>query len=85
MGLLKAPKPPFDMEEWRAKPHLDKVRPLAVRWVEYGAESPSFVIAFYVLKLAAYIFGGLAIIAATPGIGGLSEIETWWHEPIVYQ
>jgi hypothetical protein len=85
MGLLKVPTPPVNMQEWKSDTHLRKVRPLAVRWVEYGAESPSFVIWFYVIKLAGYLVGGLAIIAATPGIGGLSEISTWWHEPIVYQ
>lgn len=85
MGLLKAPEPPVDMDEWRALTHLRKVRPLAVRWVEYGAESPSFVLWFYVIKLAGYVFGGLAIIAATPGIGGLADIADWWSEPIVYQ
>lgn len=85
MGLLKTPKLPVDLAEWRSRPHMQRVHPLAVRWVEHGAESPSFVIWFYVFKLAAYIFGGLALIAATPGIGDISEVSSWWHEPIVYQ
>jgi hypothetical protein len=85
MGLLKTPEPPVDLAEWRRRAHMQRIRPLAIRWVEYGAESPSFVNWFYVLKLTAYIFGGLALIATTPGIGGLSDISEWWHEPVVYQ
>lgn len=85
MGLLKAPAPPVDVATWKHDPHIRKIRPLAVRWAEHGAETPSFIIWFYIVKLAAYVAGGLAIIAATPGIGGLGELTSWWHEPIVYQ
>lgn len=85
MGLLTPPTPPVDMSTWRSLPQMEKVRPLILRWAEYGAESPLVVIWFYVIKLAAYIVGGLAIAAATPGIGGFGDIETWWTEPIVWQ
>lgn len=36
----------------------------------------------YVLKIVCVV---AMIAATTPGLGGLSEIGTWWTEPIVLQ
>jgi len=82
---LKAPPPPVTLAEWREQSHIAKIRPLAVRWAEYGADTPGFIHIFYVLKMALYIWGGLAIIAATPGFGGIGDLASWWAEPVVYQ
>ena len=38
------------------------MRPLAVRRVEYGFDSPWFVFVFYIRKMIAYVWGGLALI-----------------------
>lgn len=83
MIKLKAPAPPFDVAEWRKLSHIAKIRPLAVRWVEYGTDTPGFIHLFYVAKMALFVWGGYAVIAATPGFDG--DISTWWHEPVVYQ
>ena len=85
MMKLKAPPPPVTLAEWREQSHIAKIRPLAVRWAEYGADTPGFIHIFYVLKMALYIWGGLAIIAATPGFGGIGDLASWWAEPVVYQ
>jgi hypothetical protein len=85
MMKLKAPAPPVDVTEWRKLSQIAQLRPLAIRWVEYGTDTPGFIHIFYVVKMAAYIWGGLAIIAATPGFAGIGDIGTWWHEPVVYQ
>lgn len=85
MGL-KPPPPPVDMTEWRKLSHLDRLKPLAVRWASHGADLPSYILIFYVLKIAVYIFGGIALIGATtPGLGGIGNFTEWWSEPIVYQ
>lgn len=85
MGLMEPPPPPFDIAEWKRLPHMQKIRPLALRWVESGSDSPAIALGFYAVKLVAFVAGGWAFIAATPGLGGWGDISTWWHEPIVYQ
>ena len=84
MIKLKAPPPPVDMAEWRKLSHVAKIRPLAVRWAEYGSDTPGFIHIFYIIKMALYLVVGLLILAATPGFGGIGDIGTWWHEPVVY-
>ncbi|GAA5148210.1 DUF3556 domain-containing protein [Pseudonocardia eucalypti] len=85
MALLKVAKPPFDVDEWKRLSHVRRIRPLVLRWVEYGTDSPGAVHIFYILKIVAYCWGGVAIIATTPGLGGVTEFPQWWTEPIVYQ
>ena len=85
MALLKVAKPPFDVDEWKRLSHVRRIRPLVLRWVEYGTDSPGAVHIFYILKIVAYCWGGVAIIATTPGLGGVAEFPQWWTEPIVYQ
>lgn len=86
MKQLKVPPAPFDMAEWRKLPHMQRLRPLVVRWAEYGADSPSVVLIFYVIKIALYAAIGIGIIATTtPSLGGLGNFASWWSAPIVYQ
>jgi hypothetical protein len=84
MALLKS-SPPFDVGEWKQLSHIRRIRPLVLRWVEHGTDSPGVVHLFYILKIALYLVGAYAFVASTPGIGGLADIGDWWGEPIVYQ
>lgn len=85
MGL-QPPPAPVDMTEWRTLPHMERIRPLVVRWGEYGADSPPGILVFYLIKIVAYIGGAIAIIGVTtPGLGGIANFPEWWSEPIVYQ
>jgi Transmembrane protein of unknown function (DUF3556) len=87
MGLLTPAPPPFDdVEGWRRLPHLQRIKPLAQDWALNGFGTPPAVYLLYVLKLIAYVGGGLlAIAATTEGIGGFGDLGSWWTEPIVFQ
>jgi hypothetical protein len=43
MGFFEPSPPPFDLEEWRAKPHLSRLKPLVQDWGVNGFGSPTFV------------------------------------------
>ena len=43
MGFFEPAPPPFDLEEWRAKPHLSRLKPLVQDWGGNGFGSPTFV------------------------------------------
>jgi hypothetical protein len=86
MGFLSPTPPPFEIEEWRRLPHLDRIRPLAQDWALNGFGTPVAVYLLYVLKLVLYAGGGLLLISSTTeGLGGLGDIGSWWTEPIVFQ
>ena len=85
MGFISFTPPPFDLDEWKAKPHLERIKPLAQDWAVNGFGTPIAVYLLYVFKLMLFCLGALLVISTTPGIGGLGDFGDWWTEPIVFQ
>jgi len=86
MGFIQPSPPPFEYEEWRRLPHLERIKACAQDWALNGFGTPYFVYLLYIAKLIVYAGGGLLLISATtPGLGGLGELGSWWTEPIVFQ
>ncbi len=86
MGILTPAEPPFDVEEWRRRPHLERIKACAQDWALNGFGTPVAVYFLYVLKVALYAVGGLLVISATTSdLGGLGDLGSWWTEPIVFQ
>ncbi|GIH09455.1 membrane protein [Rhizocola hellebori] len=85
MGWIKPSLPDLDVAEWRSRPHLQRIKPLAQHWVDHGFGTPYAIHLLYVAKVAGYAIGGLAVAAATPGIGSLGNVSSWWFELVVYQ
>jgi len=86
MGFIDPSPPPFEYEQWRRLPHLERIKACAQDWALNGFGTPYFVYLLYIAKLILYAGGGLLVISATtPGLGGLGELGSWWTEPIVFQ
>ncbi|HSS04676.1 MAG TPA: DUF3556 domain-containing protein [Solirubrobacterales bacterium] len=85
MGFMQPTPPPFEYEEWRRLPHLERIKVCAQDWALNGFGTPYFVYLLYVVKLVLYAGGGLLLISATSGLGGLGDLGSWWTEPIVFQ
>jgi hypothetical protein len=85
MGFFEPSPPPFDLEEWKTKPHLTRLKPLVQDWGVNGFGSPTFVYFIYVLKLIVFSVGALFVISLTPGLGSLGNLSDWWTQPIVFQ
>jgi hypothetical protein len=86
MGFTTPAPPPFDVEEWERRPHLERIKPLAQDWAVNGFGTPVAVYFLYLFKLVAYALGGLLLISATTsGLGGLGDLGDWWTQPIVFQ
>src|ERR671919_735118 len=71
MGFLEPAPPPFDLEEWKARPHLSRLKPLVQDWGGNGFGSPTFVYFAYALKLVIFTVSGLFVISLTPGPGSM--------------
>ncbi len=85
MSFLSPSPPPFELEGWRAQPHLARLKPLVQDWGENGFGSPTAVYLLYAFKLVVYALGALLVISLTPGLGGLGNLGDWWSQPIVFQ
>jgi hypothetical protein len=86
MGFLQPSPPPFDLEEWKTKPFLTRLKANAQDWAVNGFGTPGAVYLLYAVKLVIYVLAGFLLISATtPGIGGLGDFGEWWKEPIVFQ
>src|SRR3954449_1252457 len=86
MGFLQPTPPPFDLEEWRSKPYLTRLKMNCQDWAVNGFAPPTAVYLLYAVKLVVYLFLGAVVISlTTPGVGGLSDIGDWWFKPIVFQ
>ena len=85
MGFFEPAPPPFDLEEWRAKPHLSRLKPLVQDWGGNGFGSPQFVYLLYAVKLVVYVVGAFFVISLTPGLGSITDIGDWWTQPIVFE
>jgi hypothetical protein len=67
------------------KPLMERMRELALFWVEHGFGSPRMIHTIYLVKLVVfYAFGGVLVATLTSGLSPW-DIGNWWNEPIVYE
>ncbi|WP_445166630.1 DUF3556 domain-containing protein [Mycolicibacterium sp. Dal123E01] len=85
MGFLKQEVPVIDFETWSKGTRAEKIKPMAKHWAEVGFGTPVVLHLFYVVKILLYVLVGALFGLATKGIGGLTDIGSWWSEPIVYE
>src|SRR3954453_23229776 len=86
MGFVQPEPPPFDLDEWRAKPYLARIKANCQDWAVNGFGTPGVVYLLYVVKLIIFSVGVFFVISiTTPGVGGLGDIGDWWTKPIVFQ
>jgi len=85
MGFISPAPPPVDLDEWKQKPHLERIKPLAQDWAVNGFGTPYVIYLLYVIKLVVFCLGAALLISTTPGLGGLGDFGDWWTEPIVFQ
>lgn len=86
MGLLSPTLPDIDLGQWRRLPQLERLKIQVQHWGEHGFGTPAGAYLFYVIKMVAYVMIPLWVISSsTPGLGTLSDIGSWWTQPIVFQ
>lgn len=86
MGFKNGDFPPVDLETFLDRPLMERVKALALHWVDYGFGSPRMIHTTYVVKvLVLYIGLGVALATMTSDVGSPWQFREWWDEPIVYQ
>ncbi|SDX65365.1 Transmembrane protein of unknown function [Saccharopolyspora shandongensis] len=86
MGFKTGDFPPVDLETFLDKPLRERLKALALHWVQSGFGSPKMIPATYVVKLLfLHVLAGTALATWTSGAGPFWDVGNWWDEPIVYQ
>jgi len=86
MGFKTGDFPPVEPDEFLERPLQERLRLLALHWVEYGFGSPKMIPATYVVKvLLLYVLSGTALVTWTSGVSPFWDVTHWWNEPVVYQ
>jgi hypothetical protein len=86
MGFTKPDLPQVDPETFLREPLMERMRVLALHWVEHGFGSPRMVHTVYILKLVLlYALGGVIVATATSNLPAFWHVSQWWNQPIVYQ
>lgn len=86
MGFTTGNFPPVDLQTFTDKPLQERVKTLALHWVEYGFGTAKMIPTIYVMKLLVLYVGlGLTLITLTSDVGAPWAVSAWWDEPIVYQ
>ena len=86
MGFTTTTFASAEPEVFVAQPLMERVKTLAVNWVDNGFGVPRMVHVIYVVKLAVfYVIGGVAIATVTSGLPAFWHVGQWWDQPIVYQ
>ena len=65
---------------------MERMRILAIDWVDNGFGSPRMVHTIYIAKLVFfYALGGVLVATLTSGLPAFWHVSRWWNQPIVYQ
>ena len=68
------------------KQWLDRMKALALHWVEHGFGSPRMIHTIYVVKLLVfYVLGGITVATWTSHLPPFWDVAGWWNQPIVYE
>ena len=85
MGFVQPDSPPVDPVTFMQKPLMERMKELAVFWVEHGFGSPRMIHTIYLVKLVVcYAFGGVMVATLTSGLSPW-DVGNWWNEPVVYE
>ena len=85
MGFINADLPDVDLATWKDRPHLERIKILALHWIDYGFGTPKMIHVLYCVKIAVFIVAGLLLASRTAGLGSIGDVAAWWTQPIFYQ
>jgi hypothetical protein len=86
MGFATPTYPAVDPETFLRQPLMERIRILAIKWVDYGYGVPRMIHLLYIVKLVLfYALGGIVIATVTSGLPTFWHVSEWWNQPIVYQ
>ena len=85
MSFTKPNFPAVEPETFLNKPLMERIKTLALNWVDNGYGAPRMVHTIYIVKLVLfYALGGIVVATVTSGLPAFWHVSQWWNQPIVY-
>ncbi len=86
MGFITPTLPDVDHDEFLTLPLMERIRIMALKWVDAGYGVPRMIHVLYIVKLVVF-YGilGVTIATATSDLPAFWHVSQWWDQPIVYQ
>ena len=82
MGFATPIYPAVDPETFLRQPLMDRIRILALKWVDYGYGVPWMIHLLYIVKLEFfYALGGIVVATVTSGLPAFWHVSGWWNQP----
>jgi hypothetical protein len=86
MGFTTPNLPAVDFETFLEQPLMERIKTLALKWVDHGYGVPRLVHLIYIAKLVLfYAVGGIAVVTVTSHLPAFWHVSGWWNQPIVYE
>ena len=85
MGILQPVSPPYNALAWLKMPLGQRGRLACESWALQGYGTPLAVYAVYLIKGLLYVGGWVLACSFSPSLGGLSNIASWWLDPLAFQ
>ena len=84
MGFTQPNLPRVEPETFLQQPFLERVKTLAVNWVDNGYGVPRMIHTIYIVKLVLfYALGGIVVATVTSDLPAFWHVSQWWNEQIV--
>ncbi len=78
--LMKPADLPYDFEEWQKLAFPERAKKVCQAWAIQGFGAPNFVIIFYSLKIAFYIWMWTLFCSYSTELGSIDTISEWWFK-----
>jgi hypothetical protein len=85
VSFLAPTPPPYDPLEWLTLPFPERVRRVSRAWALQGYGAPIGVYLVYLVKIGLYALGWALFCSTTSPAFSLSQLPSWWLEPIAFQ
>lgn len=85
MGFIQPNLPVVEIAEWSKRPRAQRVVPMMQHIAANGFGTPLIMHVMYGIKILLYVLGAWVLAWTTTGIGGFTDVASWWTEPIVFQ
>ena len=85
MSFFTPKLPPYSSEVWRNAILDERAQLCTTSWATQGYGTPLSAYAFYIIKLALYVWGWLFFSSLSPALGSWETLPDWWLHPLAFE
>jgi len=79
--ILKPHDLPYDFDEWEKMSFPEQAKLSCQAWYHQGFGSPASTLAFYLIKMALWLWIFFIFTSYSTDLGGFDTFSEWWYKP----